>query len=269
MEENQQPTQPESAPTPSDASSQTPPPQDNQSDTGSAAQQPPATTTSTDEKWVFDGNFDKLKESHPEMMRYATGIRRYATSKDQEHADKIKQADEYQRVQSTDAWKQFVQTYTQRPQPQQPQQEEAYVDPDTQKYVEEKESVYKQQMEALNGKVERLTRENEIALFADAHPQFWEYDQKGLIRPYLREGMSLARAFEKAETVVQSIRNDSVKQQQEVIAKKQNASASINSNAVVNESDIVWVDHPNEVLDAATELAFRGEKNKQVRVRKK
>jgi len=271
MDNIDQQTQPEPVIAPSDASQQQPT-QETQSQAGTPAQQAPAPT---DPKWIFDGNFDKLKQEHPELMKYASGIRRYATTKDQEHAEKLRSADEYAQVRSTAAWQQFVQSYS-KPQQQAASQEETFVDPDTQKYVEQKEAGYRHQMMEMGKQIEQLTKDNkhasderEVQLFAASHPLLAQYDKLGLIRPGLREGLPLASVYERAEETVEAIRNEDLKSKQGAIAKKQNAAASFSNTNVAGDSDVIWVDNQHEVMDAAVRSAARGETNKQIRVRKK
>jgi hypothetical protein len=240
-------------------------PDPNAQNQGTPAPQAPA----KEEKWEFNGNFEELKEKNPELLKYANGIRRYLTTKEQDHAAKVKTAQEYEQVKASPIWNQFLQYY-QNPQAQQTTStaEESYVDPDTQKYVEGKEKQYVDQINSLKKEVGQIRSEAEVTQFASLHPQFWEYDELGLIRPLLREGKSLTEAFTQAEGVVQKLKKGQIQANNDLVQKKMNASGSAGPS-VSNDSEIVWVDTQSQVLGAATELAMKGVTNKKVRVRRK
>jgi len=244
--------------------SEAPQPTQNDQSQGKPQQAP-----AKEDKWEFNGNFDKLKEEKPELYKYATGIRRYLTTKEQDYSKSVKSAQEYEQIRQSPVWNEFLNYYQNKQNaPQQSAQEETYIDPDTQKYVESKEQLILNELKNVKDELGKVKKESEIALFADSHPKFWEYDEIGLIRPLLREGKSLSEAYTQAEGIVSKLRKEQVQLNNQRVQEKMNAANTVGPS-ISNDSDTVWVDHPNDVLTAATELAMQGIKNKKVRVRRK
>ena len=124
-----------------------------------------------------------------------------------------------------------------------------------------------QKITGLEKQLNRVSKTNEISMFADLNPNFWDYDDKGLIEPFLNAGDSVAKAYEKAEKIIHNVKNEQIKQSQSRVAEKANATSF--GPSISNESNVVWVDKQSDVLPAATELSLRGEKNKIVKVRQK
>jgi hypothetical protein len=237
---------------------------------GSAPAQAPVV-----EKPKFDKFNGDFKSVPPEFADYAKSMRRYLTERTQEIASYKKAAEEYAALKSDPRFQGALQSQQQTtPPPQQQAEPDLYVDPDTKQFVEKTRAQMEAQLQEIRTQQVMLEKKAELSSFADLHPEFWEYDELGLMDPAIRvvsqNGGSVEDAFNLLHGAISKVKESNRK---EVLAELNNRAAEKKAAisaapSTAAEADVVYVDDARDTARAAFEEAFSG-RNRQVKVRKK
>jgi len=245
---------------------------------------------SSDSKWEFDGNYEKLREEHPEQMKYAQGIRRYLTRETQAISEDRDKVEKYDALLKDPQLYEFLEYKKQRvagqPAPisqPAPQADLDLDDPDQLKsYINSREQQMSQQLQQYAQKINQLEqrvtyrdREAELQAFADTHPEFWQLRDLGLIQPKLKSIVdsgkgTITDAFNSALDEYQKLKDNIRKQDHAQVTRKKNASSAKPSAPAESETEYITPTHQNwseDVMQRAMELAAKGIK-KQVKRKK-
>lgn len=251
-----------------------------------AAAEPAAKTEDVPENYVWQGDPDDLPKS---LQNRGMGVLRYLTKQTQMMGEEKKLAEEYRKLQSDPVFTQFMQAKTHpntapvQPSAQAPlytreELEEAQVNPEKLGEIINRVSAAKvrQAEEQVGGVLSQLQtrqafidRKQELQDFAELHPDFWDLNDRGLMKPFIREIVDTGQgtildAYSKAKEVREKFRQEARQEAHGLVQTKKAAFTAPPTPS--NEPEIIWASDKNEATKLAFENALQGKKV-QVRVK--
>lgn len=268
-------------------STETTPAQETNTTTTETTQSTPPTDAAA-ENWEYNGDRKAIPKP---FEKYVKGLDRYVSKKDQALAEARKKAEEYDKLVSSDAYKQML--GNQKPntgsealnQPVVTQEEvdaialgdaktlEAVIERKAKQLLETnygpKEQEIKKELQVLTQ--ERRARESAemVSAFAALHPDFDDL-VKSPVGEYMinavRSGMDLEKVYESAKQIETHYYERFENQRKETFEKKKNG--SVVGKSIPGTPDVVFADDENQAKRLAIELTLKGD-NRQVQIRKK
>ncbi len=258
--------------------------------TQSTQQGKPEEVTTKVEEWEYDGNRSAVPEP---FKKYAQGFDRYVSKKDQAAAEFKKKAEEYDKVLSSNEFKEYQQFIANRPknagsEEQRPTVTQEEIDAITlgdaktlEKVIERKakelldtnigpkEQEMRQQLAALTMKQKQIENAEMIQSFAEVNKDFWDLYDSGLedyIVTSIKSGRSLEETYKAAKTIeskmIEKVEN---KRQNDMKMKKD---GTVVGKSIPGTPDVVFADNEDHAKRLAIELTLKGDK-RHVRIKPK
>ena len=247
-------------------------------------------TTETEKEWEYDGDRKKVPEP---FKKYAQGFDRYVSKKDQAAAEFKKKAEEYDKVLSSDEFKEyqhFIATKSKDtgPKEQVPTVTQEEIDAITlgdaktlEKVIERKakelldssigpkEQEMRQQLSALTMKQKQIENAEMIQSFAEVNKDFWELYDSGFeeyIVNSVKSGKSLEDTYKGAK-LIESKMSERLENKRKADFEQKKAGTVV-GKSIPGTPDVVFADNEEHAKRLAIELTMKGDK-RHVRIKPK